>query len=121
MNLTPLEDRVIILQDEGKNVTETGIHIPDASVQKPPKGTIIKVGPGKASPNSKPLGYLVNDQFNESIEGMVINITDRVVPLYSRPFLEGDRVYFSRYAGVPVEDDGKEYVCMRFSDLISRL
>lgn len=120
MNLIPLEDRVIILQDEGKKETTGGIFIPETSVQKPAKGTIVAIGPGKSA-TDKPIGYLLNDVFLQSLDGKEISRDDRVVPIYAKPFLKEDKVYFARFAGTPVEDGGKEYLCMRFSDVISRI
>lgn len=120
MKLLPLEDRVIILQDEAVAETKTGLVIPEQAQEKPSSGTIVKVGPGKPSAYT-PIGYLVNDVFNQSLQGMTVDINDRVVPIYSMPFKEGDRVIFSFYAGQEVEEEGKKYIVMRFSDLIAVL
>lgn len=59
MNLKPLEDRVVILQDEAIKETATGIAIPDTAQQKPKMGTIVAVGPGK--PNY-PMAVMVDDR-----------------------------------------------------------
>lgn len=117
MALKPLEDRVLIIQDEGKAETDAGIIIPEASRQKPSKGTIVSVGPGKPRGEEKPIGYLWNGEFVKSLNGTV-SLSDRVVPLYATPYKEGDRVYFSRFSGVELEMEGKVYLCMRFTDLI---
>lgn len=118
MALKPLEDRVLIIQDEGKAETDAGIIIPEASRQKPSKGTIVSVGPGKPRGEEKPIGYMLNGEFLQSLHGKTISFADRVVPLYPTPYKEGDRVYFSRFSGVELEMEGKVYLCMRFTDLI---
>lgn len=40
-------DRIIILPLEGERKTAAGIIIPDTAVEKPRKGVVISVGPGK--------------------------------------------------------------------------
>lgn len=118
MKLQPLEDRVIILQDEAVKETKTGLAIPETAQEKPSSGTIMKIGPGKPSAHT-PIGYLVNGVFNQTLNGMTVDINDRVMPIYSMPFKEGDKVLFSFYAGQEVEEEGKKYIVMRFSDLIA--
>ena len=120
MKLLPLEDRVIILQDEAVAETKSGLAIPEQAQEKPSSGTIIKVGPGKPSAH-QPIGYLLNNVFHQTLNGMTVDINDRVSPVYSMPFKERDRVIFSFYAGQEVEEDGKKYIVMRFSDLIAIL
>lgn len=44
-----LEDRLLIQPDEAVKVTHGGIILPDGAVEKPRKGTVIAVGPGKRS------------------------------------------------------------------------
>ena len=49
MKLRPLHDRVIVkrLEEEKKSA---GILIPDSAAEKPSKGEVIAVGPGKVRP-----------------------------------------------------------------------
>jgi chaperonin GroES len=47
MKLKPLNDRVIIQLLEEEKTTAGGIIIPDTAKEKPQKGKIIAVGPGK--------------------------------------------------------------------------
>jgi chaperonin GroES len=42
-----LHDNVLILPFEAEEVTKGGIIIPDTAKEKPTKGTVISVGPGK--------------------------------------------------------------------------
>jgi chaperonin GroES len=47
-----LGDRILILPDEAKTETDSGIHIPLASVITPSRGTVIEAGPGIENPNT---------------------------------------------------------------------
>lgn len=120
MKLRPFEDRVIIEQDKAVEATPSGIIVPDPYRQKPATGTIVEIGPGKPGEDKEKIGYFVNDEFTTSLKEMTIKITDRVVPVYPTGFKVGDHVYFSQFAGAPIESEGKTYLCLRFTDIISR-
>lgn len=47
LNIQPLADRVIIESAAAEEKTAGGIIIPDTAKEKPQKGTIVSVGPGK--------------------------------------------------------------------------
>ena len=47
MGLQPLHDRVIIKRTEAEQKTAGGILLPDTAKNKPQKGEILAVGPGK--------------------------------------------------------------------------
>ncbi|MBO4646309.1 MAG: co-chaperone GroES [Bacteroidales bacterium] len=47
MKLKPLADRVVVEPAEAEQKTAGGIIIPDTAKEKPQKGTVIAVGPGK--------------------------------------------------------------------------
>jgi len=84
--IRPLADRVLI-EVEGK--TAGGIIIPDSAKEKPRKGIVIQVGPGR-------------------FDGGVL------VPMELRP---GDRVLFGSYAGTEIKLDGQDVLIMRESDI----
>lgn len=46
-NIKPLADRVVIQPVEAEAKTASGIIIPDTAKEKPQRGTVIAVGPGK--------------------------------------------------------------------------
>ena len=116
----PLEDRVLILQDEGQDVTQGGIIVPEAYKQKPASGRIVEIGPGKPELDRERIGYFVNGEFTTSLKEKDIKITDRVEPVYATGLLIGDHVYFSQFAGCPVMVDGVQHLILRFTDIISR-
>jgi chaperonin GroES len=47
MTVKPLADRVLVKPAEAEVTTKSGIIIPDTAKEKPQKGTVIAVGPGK--------------------------------------------------------------------------
>ena len=47
LKIKPLADRVIIEPSEAEETTAGGIIIPDTAKEKPQKGTVVAVGPGK--------------------------------------------------------------------------
>ncbi|OIO52835.1 co-chaperone GroES [Candidatus Peregrinibacteria bacterium CG08_land_8_20_14_0_20_41_10] len=82
--LRPLSDRVVIHPLEAEDVTASGIVIPDtASKEKPQKGEVEAVGPGRFNATSN------------KVEPMEVKV--------------GDIVIFSKYSGDEVKIDGVEY------------
>jgi len=95
MKLRPLADRVIVKQSDAEEKTKSGILLPDTAKEKPTKGKVIAVGPGKLDEkNGKPMELGV-----------------RV----------GDQVYYGKYSGTDVEIDGEKLVILRESDLLGIL
>jgi len=94
MKLRPLQDRVIVKQSEAEEKTKSGILLPDAAKEKPTKGKVIAVGPGKLDDNGK-----------------AMEIGLRV----------GDTVYYGKYSGTDVEVDGQKLVILRESDILGVL
>jgi chaperonin GroES len=47
MSLKPINDRVVVLPAKADEKTSGGIIIPDTAKEKPQKGKVIAVGPGK--------------------------------------------------------------------------
>ena len=47
LNISPLADRVIIEPAAAETTTASGIIIPDTAQEKPQKGMVVAVGPGK--------------------------------------------------------------------------
>ncbi len=92
MKLVPLEDRVIVKVIEQEQVTPAGIVLPDTAKEKPSKGRVVAVGPGKYSEKGE------------------------LIPM---PVKEGDVVVFAKYAGTELKLDGEEYLVLRgLTDII---
>jgi chaperonin GroES len=47
VNIKPLADRVLIERAAAEEKTASGIIIPDTAKEKPQRGTVVAVGPGK--------------------------------------------------------------------------
>jgi chaperonin GroES len=94
MKLKPLADRVIVRQSDAEEKTASGILLPDSAKEKPTKGKVISVGPGK---------------FDEHGKRMELGI--RV----------GDTIYYGKYSGTEVEVDGTKFVILRESDVLGVL
>src|SRR6188472_1913526 len=94
MKLRPLQDRVIVKQSDAEEKTKSGILLPDSAKEKPTKGKVIAVGPGKLDDKGKPM-----------------EIGLRV----------GDSVYYGKYSGTDVEIDGQKLVILRESDVLGVL
>ena len=92
--LRPLADRVIVKQTEAEEKTKSGIYLPDAAKEKPTKGKVIAVGPGK---------------LDEKGRAMEIGVRT------------GDTVYYGKYSGTDVEVDGEKYVILRENDILGVL
>lgn len=90
--LKPLSDRIVVKASEKEEVTKGGIVLPDTAKEKPQKGEVIAVGPGKVLDNGK------------------------VVPMEVKV---GDKVLFARYGGTEVKVDGEEYIILRQDDVLA--
>ena len=58
LNIRPLADRVIIEPAAAETKTASGIIIPDSAQEKPQRGTVVAVGPGK---KDEPMTVSVGD------------------------------------------------------------
>ncbi len=47
LNIRPLADRVVIEPAEAEEKTASGLYIPDTAKEKPQRGIVVAVGPGK--------------------------------------------------------------------------
>jgi chaperonin GroES len=94
IRLLPLDDRVIVLPVESTETTAGGIVLPDAAKEKPLRGKVIAVGPGKLLDNGKR-------------GSLTIQI--------------GDEVIYGRYGGTDITFEGKEVKILRESDIFASL
>ncbi|MCD6097923.1 co-chaperone GroES [bacterium] len=92
MKLKPLGDRVILKPLKEEEKVKGGIIIPDTAKDKPQRGKVVAVGPGK---------------LDES--GKRIPIDVKV----------GDSVIYSKYAGSEVKIDDEEYLILHDSDILA--
>jgi chaperonin GroES len=89
-SIKPLADRVVVKPQAAEEKTASGLFIPDTAKEKPQKGTIIAVGPGRFENGTK------------------IDMTVK----------EGDTVLYGKYSGTEVELDNDDVLIMRESDIL---
>ena len=94
MNLKPLEDRIVVKQDEAPKESPGGIIIPDPVKEKPQQGTVMAIGEGKVADN-----------------GQRIEMSVKAC----------DTILYGKYSGTEIEVDGEEYIIMRESDVLAIL
>ena len=94
MKLEPLDDRIVVEPMEAESKTKGGIVLPDTAKEKPQKGKVISVGPGRVTDEGK-----------------------RIAPAVKK----GDTVVYAKYGGMEVEVDEKEYMILRESDVLAKV
>ena len=91
MPVKPLEDRVLVKPIEQDTKTESGIYLPETAKERPMKGEVVAVGPGKRLDN----GTLAKPSVKN-----------------------GDTVVFGKYAGSEIEIKGVKHLIMRETELL---
>ena len=92
--IKPLDDRVVVEAMSAEETTAGGIVLPDSAQEKPQRGTIVAVGPGKLL---------------ESGDRGELSVA------------VGDEVIFGKYGGNEIEVDGNEYKILRESDILAKV
>jgi chaperonin GroES len=90
----PLGDRVVIKPVEREEVSAGGIVLPDTVQEKPQEGEVVAVGPGRTADDGKRI----------AMESKV-----------------GDLVFYSKYAGSEIKEDGTDYLILRESDILAKI
>ena len=94
LKVRPLDDRVVVEPLEAEEKTTGGILLPDTAKQKPQRGRVLAVGPGKLLDNGSRAALAVSP---------------------------GDEVIYGRYAGSDVTIARKEYKILRESDILAKV
>src|SRR5277367_3843077 len=92
--IRPTDDRVVVEVLEAEEKTAGGILLPDTAKQKPQRGRVIAVGPGKMLDSGTRVTLSVH---------------------------KGDEVIFGRYSGSDVQIERKEFKIMRESDILAKV
>jgi len=92
MNVKPLADRIVVRPLEAQEKSAGGIYIPDNAKEKPQKGEVAAVGPGKTADN-----------------GAKIEMTLK----------KGDKILYGKYSGTEVSIDGEDFLIMKESDVLA--
>ena len=94
LKVRPLDDRVVVEPLEAEEKTAGGILLPDTAKQKPQRGRVLAVGPGK-----------MRDDGNRTTLNVV----------------KGDEVIYGRYAGSDIEVSGREIKILREGDILAKV
>jgi chaperonin GroES len=94
MNLKPLDDRVVVEPLTAEEKTAGGIVLPDTAKEKPQRGKVVAVGPGRLldSGERHPVSLSV-----------------------------GDEVLFAKYGGTDIEIDKRDVKILRESDILAKV
>ena len=91
MKFKPLRDRVFVKYTSEEEKTAGGLYIPDTAKEKPQKGVVIEVGPGRITDDGK----------RQPLEVKV-----------------GDTILFDKYSGSKIKIDEEEYLIIREEDIL---
>jgi chaperonin GroES len=94
IKIRPLDDRVVVQPMEAEEMTAGGIVLPDAAKEKPQRGTVLAIGPGK-----------------------LLDSGDRGTLSVS----VGDQVIYGKYGGTEIEIDGDEVKILRESEILAKV
>lgn len=90
--LRPLGDRVVVRPTEQEEVTASGIVLPDTAKEKPQRGEVIAVGPGRLTDDGSRMPMDVKD---------------------------GEQVLFAKYAGTEVKVGEDELLIINEKDILA--
>jgi chaperonin GroES len=91
MAVKPLEDRVLVKPIEADTKTESGIYLPETAKERPVRGKVVALGPGKLLDNGKRAKLSIR---------------------------KGDTVVYGKYAGTEVEIKGDKHLILRENELL---
>ena len=91
--IEPLGDRVVIKPTEAESQRPSGIYVAETAKEKPQKGTVVAVGPGRWE------------------EGQLEPMTIQV----------GDTVLFAKYAGTEIRLNDEDVLIMSQKDILAKI
>lgn len=92
--LKPLADRLVVQPIEQEEMTASGLVLPETAKEKPQKGSVIAVGPGR------------RDDDGNRIE-MDVAVEDTVL--------------YAKYAGTEIKIEGEKLLILKESDVLAIL
>lgn len=94
LKIRPLDDRVVVTPLEAETRTAGGIVLPDSAKEKPQRGTVVAVGPGKLLESGK------RGELSVQV---------------------GDQVIYGKYGGTDIEVGGEDVKVLRESDILAKV
>jgi chaperonin GroES len=93
VQITPLADRVVVKPAEAESQRPSGIYVAETAKEKPQKGTVIAVGPGKwEDGKTEPMSVAV-----------------------------GDTVLFAKYAGTEIRLNDEDVLILSQKDILAKI
>ncbi len=92
--IRPLDDRIVVEPISAEETTAGGIVLPDSAQEKPQRGTVVAVGPGKLMDNGS------RGELSVTV---------------------GDEVIYGKYGGTELEIEGEEIKILRESDILAKV
>ena len=93
VTIKPLANRVLVTRlEEEVQTTAGGIIVPDTAKEKPQRGKVVAVGPGRMTE-----------------EGKRVSVDVKV----------GDEILFGKWSGSEITIDGEEYLFMKDDDILA--
>jgi chaperonin GroES len=92
LNLRPLSDRLVVEPQEKEEKTASGIILPETAKEKPQKGSVLAVGPGRTDDNGRRIEMDVKT---------------------------GDVVLYARFAGTEVKINDRKLLILKESDVLA--
>ena len=94
LSIRPLDDRIVVKPEEAEETTAGGVVLPDSAKEKPQRGTVVAVGPGK-----------LLDSGNRGALSVEV----------------GDVVIYGKYGGSDIEVDGAEVKILYERDILAKV
>ncbi len=91
MKLSPLGERVVLKESVAEETTKSGIILAGQAKEKPQYAEVVEVGPGAV------------------VDGVKVPMEVKV----------GDKVIYSKYAGMEVKLGDDEYIIVKQSDILA--
>ncbi|RYG33412.1 co-chaperone GroES [bacterium] len=92
MDIRPLHDRIVVEAAPKEEKSAGGIILPDSAQEKPQRGKVLAVGPGKRLDS-----------------GQLAALDVQV----------GDHVLYGKYGGTEVSVNGSDYIILRADDVLA--
>jgi len=89
-SIKPLGDRVVVRPQPAEEKTASGLFIPDTAKEKPQRGEVVSVGPGKVE------------------NGIKVDMS----------VSQGDTVLYGKYSGTEINISDEDLLIMRESDIL---
>ena len=100
MKIRPLHDWALIRPDQEEEKSVGGVVIPDTAKEKPRRGEVVAIGPGRMKEERGKQGKVTEKKFEKTV----------VKP--------GNRVLYDKYGGTQIKVDEEEFLMIREEDIL---